>query len=548
MLPLPRSLELGETLIFVDSVQEILLDVPQDFSGKSGRLGGGYVDLSFQAWRALADLFADDLERCGRVRPPIRAEQEASSLDQAAGYQITFRYQASVGDGQGAEEAYRIKVEPNSILVEASHPQGAFYATRSLLQLLLNGCSVGTVVEDQPRYGWRGAHLDVSRHYYPVSFIKKFIDWLALLKLNVFHWHLTDDQGWRIEIDAFPRLIEVASKRNSSVPLSAGYYSKAEVREIVDYARERYVEVIPEIELPGHAVATLAAYPELACVAKNYAVETNWGIFKDVYCAGSTQVFEFLDTVLEEVIELFPSRYVHIGGDEVPKERWRECTKCQQRLLDEQLANEEELQSWFVSRMSRFLSERGRQLVGWDEILEGGLAEGATVMSWRGTEGGVKAAQMGHDVVMSPTSHCYLDYKQSDDEDEPGAWFAPALPLEDVYAYEPTPKELSAREAEHILGVQGNIWTERMPTEAQVEFMAFPRLCAIAEVGWSSDEKNFADFQQRLKKYCELLDIFGLRYRGSSEARPLIPTEEEKEQHRRAMIDRQKSQSVAAYS
>lgn len=460
------------------------------------------------------------------------------------------RIDLAIVEGATPKEGYLLQVERDGIRLVASTPAGIFYGTRTLLaRAVVEGRIAVGRYEDAPRFRWRGAHLDVARHFYPVAYVKRFIDLLALHKMNVFHWHLTEDQGWRIEIDAFPKLREVAAFRKHGDQLYGGYYTKDEVRDIVAYAQERFVEVVPEIEMPGHALAALAAYPELSCTGGPFEVETRWGIFDDVFCAGSEETFRFLERVVDEVIELFPSVYFHIGGDECPKTRWRECARCQARIRELGLANEAELQSWFVSRMSRSLAERGRRLVGWDEILEGGLAEGATVMSWRGTEGGIRAAKLGHDVVMSPTSHCYLDYKQSSESEEPGAWFAPALSLEKVYGYEPIPRELSEREAEHVLGVQGNVWTERMPTIQQVEYMTFPRLCALAEVAWSAPERDYEEFLARLVLHERLLDHYEVGYRGSKLARPVQPTDEEKAQYARAMAERAaQGASLAAYS
>ena len=447
-------------------------------------------------------------------------------------------------------EGYRADVKADGVTLAASGARGIFQATRTLLVALGSQGSLpyGSLI-DAPRYAWRGVHLDVARHYYPVEFIKRFIDLLALHKMNVFHWHLTEDQGWRIQIDAFPKLAELAAFRKHDDERYGGVYTKDEVREVVRYAAERFVEVVPEIEMPGHAVAALAAYPELSCTGGPFEVETRWGIFDDVYCVGNDQTLEFLERVVDEVIELFPSRYFHIGGDECPKKRWRACPKCQARIASQGLANEEELQSWFVNKMSRYLEARDKRLVGWDEILEGGLAPGATVMSWRGTEGGIRAAQMGHDVVMSPTSHCYLDYKQVPEDDEPGAWFAPALDLETVYGYEPTPSELTPEQAVHVLGVQANVWSERMPTGAHVEYMLFPRLCALSEVAWSGPERDFEDFTQRLSVHEKLLDRYEVGYRGSRSAAPVKPSAEERAQYQRAQAERAaRGTTVAAYS
>lgn len=438
------------------------------------------------------------------------------------------------------EEAYQLSISSEEVFVMAASAKGAFYATRTLL---LEAGSSGKLqagsLKDEPRYRWRGAHLDVARHFFPVESVKRFIDLLAIHKMNVFHWHLTEDQGWRIQIDAFPQLTDIAAWRKEGEGRYGGFYTKDEVREVLAYAAERCIEVIPEIEMPGHAVAALAAYPQLSCTGGPFEVETQWGIFDDVYCVGQDETLDFLERVVDEVLELFDSPFFHIGADECPKVRWKTCEKCQERMRQEGLASEEELQSWFVSRMSRYLGARGRRLVGWDEILEGGLAPGATVMSWRGTEGGIRAAQMNHDVVMSPTSHCYFDYKQVDEEEEPGAWFGPALDLETVYSYDPTPANLSLEEATHILGVQANVWTEKMPSFKQVEYMTFPRLCALAEVAWSSSERDFSDFQERLLVHERFLDRLNVGYRGSALAEPLRPSLEDQQRYKRAQKDRE---------
>lgn len=422
----------------------------------------------------------------------------------------------AVDEGQPAE-GYELVVDEGAIRIRGGSPRGVLWGVQSLVQL--GEVEGGTWrvpavrIVDAPRYSWRGAHLDVCRHFFSKEFVKRFIDLLALHKLNTFHWHLTEDQGWRVEIERYPRLTEVGAWRTESDGTRhGGFYSRADIREVVAHAEARGVSVVPEIEMPGHALAALAGYPELACTGGPFEVTTEWGIFEDVYCAGSDATFEFLENVLEEVIALFPGTYLHVGGDEVPKTRWRECPRCRERIRKEGLTDEDELQSWFIGRMSRFLEARGRRLVGWDEILEGGLAPGATVMSWRGMGGGVRAAQLGHDVVMSPTSHCYFDYAQSDAADEPGAHGV--IPLETVYEFEPTPPELDAAQARHVLGTQGNVWTEQMATEERVDFMAFPRLCALAEVAWSPAEKReWRGFRERLEAHLERLDARDVHYR-----------------------------------
>ncbi|HKJ01954.1 MAG TPA: family 20 glycosylhydrolase [Longimicrobiales bacterium] len=379
-------------------------------------------------------------------------------------------------------------------------------------------------VADAPRFPYRGMHLDVARHFFGPDFVKRYIDQLARYKINRFHWHLTDDQGWRIEIKRYPRLTEVGARRaetmveknfepfvGDSTPYG-GFYTQDEIRDVVAYARERYVTIVPEIEMPGHSLAALAAHPGLACTPGPFEVGTRWGVYEDIYCPRE-ETFEFLENVLTEVMDLFPGPYIHIGGDEAPKARWEASDVARDVIRREGLADEEELQSWFVQRIARFLDAHGRRLIGWDEILEGGLAPNATVMSWRGTEGGIDAARQGHDVIMTPSSHLYLDFYQGDPAQEPLA-IGGYLPLERVYAFEPVPAELTPAEARHILGAQGNLWTEYIATEEHAEYMAFPRALALAEVTWSpASARGFADFARRLPWQLDRLDAAGIHYR-----------------------------------
>lgn len=433
------------------------------------------------------------------------------------------------------KEGYRLTVTEDGVRLEASETPGLFYSVQSFLQMIDREHKVPCAsIEDQPRYAWRGMHMDVGRHYMPVAAIKRMLDAMALHKLNTFHWHLTEDQGWRIEIKKYPKLTEVSSWRKQTIGRPAegatgdgiphgGYYTQDQVREVVAYAAERHITVVPEIEMPGHAMAALAAYPELSCTGGPFEVAELWGVFDEIYCAGNDEVFEFNKNVLAEVLELFPSTFIHIGGDEAPKARWKQCPKCQARIQAEGLKDEHELQSYFIRRMDQWLDERGRRLIGWDEILEGGLAPGATVMSWRGIDGGIAAAKSGHDVVMTPTSHCYLDYYQSREPGEPEA-IGGFLPLETVYGYEPTPDVLTEEEAKHILGAQGNLWTEYIPTPEHFEYMAFPRLLALAEVTWSPKAKrDFGSFSSRLDGHYGLLDKLGLNYYRPRNLAPTLP-------------------------
>ncbi len=438
-------------------------------------------------------------------------------------------------------EGYQLEVTTKAIFIRARTAAGAFYAVQTLRQLFpprfnaLRQTSTGgpapawearcCSIEDAPRFGYRGLHLDAGRHFFPVTFLKKYIDLLAAHKLNTFHWHLTDDQGWRIEIKKYPNLQTVASCRRetrighySDLPERfdgkpyCGYYTQEEIKELVEYARQRFVTIIPEIEMPGHALAALSAYPELGCTGGPYEVATTWGVYEDVFCAGNEKTFEFVDAVLGEVCALFPGEYIHIGGDECPKTRWEVCPKCQKRMAAEGLTDGHTLQSYFIRRAGQMLQKRGKKLIGWDEILEGGLAPSATVMSWRGTEGGAAAAKAGHDAVMCPGSHVYFDYYQGDPAGEPLA-IGGLITLEKAYSYEPVPAELSADEAKHILGAQANLWTEYIPSAELAEYMAYPRVCALAEVVWTAKEKkNWPDFARRIRAHFARLDAMGVNY------------------------------------
>ncbi|MCQ2151945.1 MAG: family 20 glycosylhydrolase [Bacteroidales bacterium] len=437
-------------------------------------------------------------------------------------------------DDSFAEEAYSLAVTCSGIVIKG-RGAGMFYAVQSLLQMVeLNDggyLSIPSVtIKDSPRFAYRGIMQDVGYHIYPVEFIKQEIDWLSRYKMNVYHWHLTEDHGWRIESRKYPRLNEISSWRDQTCICNydhefegmdgtpyGGYYTQEQIREIVEYAAERHVTVIPEIELPGHTLAVLAAYPELACGDNPgpFKVAQNWGIYQDVFCAGKEETFKFLEGVLDEVMELFPSHYIHIGGDECPKDRWRECKYCQQRIAQEGLKNEEELQSWFIRRIEAYLNSKGRDIIGWDEILEGGIAPNATVMNWRDISEGVKAAKSHHKVVMSPNAHIYFDYIQGDRKQEPMAIGWGYNPSERVYDFEPVPQELSAEEAEYVIGVEAPLWTEHMDTYRKVSYMLFPRLFALSEVAWSKTENKDADnfFNERFPRHLGHLDGTGILYR-----------------------------------
>jgi len=395
------------------------------------------------------------------------------------------------------EEGYELKIASTAVLLRAARPAGLFYGAQTLRQLFLSAAP-GTALSlpcleivDKPRFTWRGFMLACCRHFFAKEFIKECLDEMALFKLNRFHWHLTDDQAWRLEVRKYPELTAQAGAAD-------GFYSREDVREIVAYAAERFITVVPEIEMPGHATAALSVFPRLSCTGGPFARMPQWGVFEDVYCAGSEETFAFLRDVLDEAAQLFPGPWIHAGGDECPKSRWQACPKCQARIAAEGLKGEMELQSWFIRRIEKHLRGRGKRLIGWDEILEGGLAPEATVMSWRGMEGGIAAARQGPDVVMAPTGSNYLDYYQGDPRFEPPA-IGGFVPLEKVYAFEPVPAELTAEEARHVLGGQANLWTEYIATPEHASYMMWPRLAALAEAVWSGRERRgWGSFRSRL--------------------------------------------------
>ncbi len=450
-----------------------------------------------------------------------------------------------------AIESYQLIVVKNFIAINANYHSGTFYGIQSLIQLLpvnqiKNKSQIpnpkflipAVVIEDGPRFYYRGIHFDVSRHFFPISFVKQYIDYLALHKFNTFHWHLTDDQGWRIDIKKYPKLTSVGGWRNGTIIgrypgkgndsiRYGGFYTHDEIKEVVKYAAERFITVIPEIEMPGHASAAIAAYPELSCFpgedtkvapgtawagpTKGKQVQQAWGVFDDIFCAGNDHTFSFLEDVLDEVMPLFPSKYIHIGGDEAPKTHWKRCSKCQQRMREQGLKDEHELQSYFIQRIEKYVNSKGKQIIGWDEILEGGLAPNASVMSWQGEKGGIEAAKHGHDVVMTPGNWCYFDHSQSRNEDS--VTFGAYTPIEEVYSYDPVPKQLNTDEAKHILGVQANLWTEYIKNERKVQYQLFPRIAAMSEVAWTAKEKkDSADFEKRLQQQFKRYEMWGVNY------------------------------------
>ncbi len=435
------------------------------------------------------------------------------------------------------DEGYELTVTHKKVIVRGGSAAGLFYAVQTMRQIMPTELESPSIVEglvltipaceikDEPRFGYRGMHLDVGRHMFPIAYIKRYIDMIALHKMNRFHWHLTEDQGWRIEISKYPNLTTTGAYRKETLvghggrrPFEfdgkpyGGFYTKDEVKEIVEYARSKFITVMPEIEMPGHAMAALASYPELGCTGGPYEVQTRWGVFDDVYCAGKEETFSFLEDVLTEVMELFPSEYIHIGGDECPKTRWKKCPLCQKRMKEEGLKDEHELQSYFIQRIEKFVLSKGRKIIGWDEILEGGLAPEATVMSWRGTTGGIEAARQKHDVIMTPYTYVYLDYYQCEPQGEPLA-IGGYLPLEKVYSYNPVPEELAPEEQKYILGVQGNLWSEYLKTPDYMEYMAYPRMFAVAETGWTPNRlKDFEDFLTRIEVLKKRYDAIGINY------------------------------------
>ena len=431
-------------------------------------------------------------------------------------------------------EAYQLKVNAEGVVISGASEAGVFYGIQTLrksIPVLENSTPVLSYVEisDAPRFDYRGAHFDVSRHFFTVEEVKSFIDMMALHNMNRLHWHITDDQGWRIEIKKYPLLTEIGSQRKETVighnsgeydgKPYGGFYTQEEAREIVAYAAERYITVVPEIDLPGHMQAALAAYPQLGCTGGPYDVWTIWGVSDNVLCAGNDSVLTFIDDVLAEIIDIFPSEYIHIGGDECPKVKWKSCSKCQARIKalgiksDDKHSKEEYLQSFIINHGEKFLNAHGRQMIGWDETLEGGLAPNATVMSWRGEGGGIEAAKQHHDVIMTPNTYLYFDYYQTKDtENEPMA-IGGYLPLERVYSYEPMPRSLTQEEQKYIVGVQANHWTEYIPTFSQLQYMALPRWAALCEIQWSqADKKDYQNFLTRLPQLISLYQTEGYNY------------------------------------
>ena len=437
-------------------------------------------------------------------------------------------------------EAYRLSVNNKQVTIAASTPAGVFYGIQTLrksLPVQTTGEAItlpAVTVADAPRFGYRGMMLDCARHFFPLSFVKKFIDILAMHNMNVFHWHLTEDQGWRLEIKSHPELTAKSSMRSGtvighnatvddSIP-HGGFYTQQEAREIVEYARQRHITVIPEIDMPGHMLAALAAYPELGCTGGPYEVGHRWGVYKDVLCLGKESTYKFVQDVIDEVVEIFPAKYFHIGGDESPTVMWEKCPKCLQKAKDEN-TDIKHLQQYFTNRVEKYLNGKGKSIIGWDEILEGKINQSATIMSWRGVEPGLKAAKQGHDVIMTPSSHVYFDhYQAKDTKHEPDA-IGGCSPVEKVYSYEPLPDTLSAEAKNRIKGVQANLWTEYIPFTTQAEYMVLPRMAALAEVQWTPvAKKNFDDFSKRALRLSDLYDRYGYQYARHLWKEKAIPT------------------------
>jgi hexosaminidase len=512
IIPKPEKLYVSDKNVTLDADSRIIFEDPNP------------------ALRLIGEALSDYIAAGSSFKPKVVPFSLAKSIEN------DIYISMNLNDSTFGDEGYQIKTNNGQfITIQANTARGAFYGVQSLYQLFpaeIYEPDSGrdewelpaVTISDKARFAYRGMHLDVSRHIFPVEFIKQYIDLLAMYKYNHMHWHLTDDQGWRIEVKAFPKLTEVGAWRSETLvghggarpkvfdgQAYGGFYTQNEIREIVDYAALRYITIIPEIEMPGHASAALAAYPELGCTGGPYKVETSWGVFDDIFCA-KEETFAFLEQVLDEVMDLFPSTYIHIGGDEAPKTRWKVCQQCQQKIKSEGLADEHELQSWFIQRIEKYLNAHGRRIIGWDEILEGGLAPNATVMSWRGTAGGIAAAQMGHDAIMTPGSHCYFDHYQGDPVLEPLA-IGGYTPLSKVYAYEPIPEELNEKQSKHILGAQANVWAEYLKKPENVTYMVLPRMAALSEVLWSpAKSRNWDNFYDRLAAHFKRYKALGLNY------------------------------------
>ena len=506
VIPMPQSITLS------NSDNQFVLH-----SGTLISYTSGNEDMARNA-QFLQTYLTDQLGYTLRIEPGIASEGIVLKLN----------------EGQ-ASEGYTITVDADRVLVEATSPAGIFYGIQTIRKAVPveMGAVVGFpagVITDAPRFAYRGAHLDVCRHFFSVDSVKTYIDMLVLHNMNKFHWHLTEDQGWRMEIKQFPKLTEIGSVRNGTMIRKdwnsndsiqyGGFYTQEECREIVKYAADRYITVIPEIDMPGHMVAAVTAYPELGCTGGPYEVRTIWGVSEELLCAGNEKVYDFVDKVLDEVMDVFPSKDIHIGGDECPKTEWEKCPKCQSKIKalglkkDDRFTAEQKLQAYFTKHVDEYLTKHGRNAIGWDEILEGGVSENATVMSWRGESGGIEAARLKHRVIMTPNTYCYFDYYQSKDCDNEPFAIGGFLPIKHVYDYEPLPANLTPEEQSYIWGVQCNVWTEYIPTFSHVQYMMLPRGAALSEVQWSLPEaKDYEKFRnERLPRLIKIYELYGYNY------------------------------------
>ena len=506
VIPMPQSITLS------NSDNQFMLH-----SGTLISYTSGNEDMARNA-QFLQTYLTDQLGYTLRIEPGIASEGIVLKLN----------------EGQ-ASEGYTITVDADRVLVEATSPAGIFYGIQTIRKAVPveMGAVVGFpagVITDAPRFAYRGAHLDVCRHFFSVDSVKTYIDMLVLHNMNKFHWHLTEDQGWRMEIKQFPKLTEIGSVRNGTMIRKdwnsndsiqyGGFYTQDECREIVKYAADRYITVIPEIDMPGHMVAAVTAYPELGCTGGPYEVRTIWGVSEELLCAGNEKVYDFVDKVLDEVMDVFPSKDIHIGGDECPKTEWEKCPKCQSKIKalglkkDDRFTAEQKLQAYFTKHVDEYLTKHGRNAIGWDEILEGGVSENATVMSWRGESGGIEAARLKHRVIMTPNTYCYFDYYQSKDCDNEPFAIGGFLPIKHVYDYEPLPANLTPEEQSYIWGVQCNVWTEYIPTFSHVQYMMLPRGAALSEVQWSLPEaKDYEKFRnERLPRLIKIYELYGYNY------------------------------------
>lgn len=506
VIPMPQSITLS------NSDNQFVLH-----SGTLISYTSGNEDMARNA-QFLQTYLTDQLGYTLRIEPGIASEGIVLKLN----------------EGQ-ASEGYTITVDADRVLVEATSPAGIFYGIQTIRKAVPveMGAVVGFpagVITDAPRFAYRGAHLDVCRHFFSVDSVKTYIDMLVLHNMNKFHWHLTEDQGWRMEIKQFPKLTEIGSVRNGTMIRKdwnsndsiqyGGFYTQDECREIVKYAADRYITVIPEIDMPGHMVAAVTAYPELGCTGGPYEVRTIWGVSEELLCAGNEKVYDFVDKVLDEVMDVFPSKDIHIGGDECPKAEWEKCPKCQSKIKalglkkDDRFTAEQKLQAYFTKHVDEYLTKHGRNAIGWDEILEGGVSENATVMSWRGESGGIEAARLKHRVIMTPNTYCYFDYYQSKDCDNEPFAIGGFLPIKHVYGYEPLPAQLTPEEQSYIWGVQCNVWTEYIPTFSHVQYMMLPRGAALSEVQWSLPEaKDYEKFKnERLPRLIKIYELYGYNY------------------------------------